>query len=204
MIRMKSYLLMLGLCLGATFTFAQKNSLGPFAGINSSWVSNSKGDGGDVRNKIGLNAGLKYTYSDYVHFGLGADLYFSQEGVIIKNAGVDYKTTLNYVRLPLKVYYFFGQLENPFRPKVYLGPSFGFLAKATSKVGDADKVDVSDFFENFDLGLQVGTGFNYKYAPRSWFTFDLNYNHGFTKINMIGDDRHNRSVGVTMGLAWGF
>lgn len=205
MIRMKSYLLIVALCLSATFTFAQKNSIGPFAGINSSWVSDLAGDGDEMRNKIGLNAGLKYTYSNFVRFGLGADLYLSQEGAILKNAGEDTKTNLTYIRLPLKVYYFFNDLENPFRPKIYAGPSLGFLTNATVKVGDRDAVDIDEtLLENFDLGLQVGTGFNYKFAPRSWFTFDLNYNHGLTKIFTIGDNRFNRSVGVTMGLAWGF
>ena len=202
---MKRYLLIAGLCLGATFTFAQKNSIGPFVGINSSWISDYGGDGGDVRNLIGLNAGLKYTYSNYVRFGLGADLAFSQEGVIVKNGGISTKTTLNYVRIPLKVYYFFNNLENPFRPKVYLGPSLGFMTKAKVKSAGVT-TDVTDFIQNFDLGIQVGTGFNYKFAPRSWFTFDLNYTHGLSNIVKAESttSHYNRSVGVTMGLAWGF
>ncbi|MEO6757978.1 MAG: porin family protein, partial [Saprospiraceae bacterium] len=157
----------------------------------------------DVRNKIGLNAGILYTYSNYVHFGFGAGLGFSGEGVIVKSRGVDTKTSLNYVRVPLRLYYFLNHLENPFRPKIYVGPSFGFLTKATVKT-DGLSTDASDFIENFDLGLQVGTGFNYKFAPRSWFTFDLNYTHGLTTLVKVGDNRFNRNVGVTMGLAWGF
>ena len=201
---MKNYLFILGLCLVATTsTFAQKNSLGPFAGINSSWISHSNVEGGDVRNLIGLNVGLNYTYSNFVRFGLGAGLGFSQEGVIVKNRGVDTKTTLSYIRVPLKVIYFFNDLENPFRPKLYVGPSFGFLTKGKVKTGGVS-TDATDFLEKFDLGLLVGTGFNYKFSPGKWFTFDLNYAHGLTPINKVGDNRFNHAVGVTMGLAFGF
>lgn len=199
---MKNYLLLLVLCLSLTGAFAQNSSIGPYAGINSSWLSDYSSTG-DVRNKIGLNAGIFYTYSKYVHFGLGAGLGFSGEGVIVKNRGVDTKTNLNYVRVPLRLLYFLNHLENPFRPKIYVGPSLGFLTKATVK-SDGISTDAKDFLNNIDLGLQVGTGFNYKFAERSWFTVDLNYTHGLTKLVKLGDNHFNRNVGVTMGLAWGF
>ena len=200
---MKSYLIVLGLTLVTSLAFAQNSSIGPSVGINSAWISDSDGEGGDVRNLIGLNAGLNYLYSKYVHFGLGAGVGFSREGVIVKSRGVDTKATLDYIRVPLKIHYFFNHLEDAFRPKVYVGPSLGFLLGGKVKTGDVS-VDVKDFRESFDAGLLVGTGFNYKFASRSWFTFDLNYTHGLISINKTGTDQFNRNVGVTMGLAYGF
>lgn len=197
---MKSYLIILSLFLSATFTFAQNSSLGPSIGINSSWLSNQDGD---IRNPIGLNIGLNYTYSNFVKWGFGTGVNLSQEGVIVKRAGADYKTKLNYIRIPLKAYHFFGDLEDSFRPKVYVGPSFGFLIGG--KVENSDiKVDAKDLYEGFDAGLLVGTGFNFKFADRTWFNFDLNYTHGLINAAKLGKETFNRNVGVTMGVAWGF
>lgn len=197
---MKKYLLILGLSLSATLAFSQNSSLGPNIGINSSWLSDQEGD---IRNPIGLNIGLNYVYSNYEKWGFGTGLNFSQEGVIVKRAGTDYKTQLNYLRIPLKAYHFFGDLEDAFRPKIYVGPSFGFLLGGKAEVGDI-KVDSKDNFEGFDVGAMIGTGFNFKFAERTWFNFDLAYTHGLINASKLGNETLNRNVGVTMGVAWGF
>lgn len=200
---MKSYLIVLTLTLVSTFAFAQNSSLGPSIGINSAWISDSDVEGGDVRNLIGLNAGIQYVYSNYEKWGFGTGVAFSREGVIVKNRGVDSKVVLDYIRVPVKIYHFFGSLENSFRPKVYAGPSLGFLINSKLKTGDAT-IDLDGAREKFDAGVLLGTGFNYKYASRSWFTFDLNYTHGLININKVGTEQFNRNVGVTMGMAFGF
>ena len=197
---MKNYLFIMGLFLGANFTFAQNSSIGPTVGINSSWLSDQEGD---IRNPIGLNIGLNYTYSNYEKWGFGTGVNFSQEGVIVKRSGTDYKTKLNYIRIPLKAYHFFGDLEDSFRPKVYAGPSFGFLIGGDVESSDLT-IDAKDIYEGFDAGLLIGTGFNFKFAERTWFNFDLNYTHGVINAAKLGNETFNRNVGVTMGVAWGF
>ncbi len=198
---MKSCLFILGLSLSATLVFAQNSSIGPNIGINSSWLSDQDGD---ITNPIGLNIGLNYTYSNYVKWGFSTGVNFSQEGVIVKRAGTDFKTRLNYIRVPLKGIYFFNDLEDSFRPKVYLGPSIGFLMSGDIETSDVD-LDAKDYFNGFDVGLLVGTGFNFKFAERTWFNFDLNYTHGLSNVAKVGtNETFNRNVGVTMGVAWGF
>ena len=180
----------------------QEFSLGPTVGINNSWIDNVPGD---IHAQIGFNAGLTLVYSTEEHWGVGMDLKYSGEGVQTKLRGITAHSHLNYVRIPVKILYFFNSFGNDFRPKVYLGPSFGLLAGGKTEqfleVGTV-KVDSKDVYEDFDLGLVFGTGFNYRIAPRTWLNVDLAYNHGFTDIAKFGEG-YNRNVNMNIGIAWG-
>src|SRR5690349_14344362 len=115
----------------STMVFAQEssNSIGPTVGYNHTWTS---GDGTSA--KPGFNAGIVYTNSFMEHWGAGLELKYSMEGAKID--GTDANGNLAYLRLPLRLKYFFGDYGNAFRPKVYLGPSLGFLLSAKSTIGD--------------------------------------------------------------------
>ena len=117
--------------------------------------------------------------------------------------GLKAKTTLHYVRIPLRLDYFFGTIEDDFRPKIYAGPSVGFLVKADSKFSIL-KTDVTNEYEPFDLGLSLGTGFNYRIAPSTWLNVDITYTHGMRSIAKNGSDLKNRGMGVAAGIAFGF
>jgi hypothetical protein len=187
---------------GISIASTQEFSLGPTLGVNNSWIEDAPGD---TKSLIGLNAGLTMVYSTEEHWGVGLDLKFSGEGMKTELRGETANTRLNYVRIPVKIIYFFNEFGNDFRPKIYLGPSLGILTGGETEVflpvGTA-KFDSKDLFEETDLGLTFGTGFNYRIAPGTWLNVDLAYGHGFTDIAKNGE-AYNRTLSLNVGVAWG-
>lgn len=200
---MKNLIFTLAIVLCCTsLAHTQEFSLGPTVGINNAWIDKVPGDND---GQIGLNAGLTLVYSTEEHWGVGADIKYSGEGVQTKLRGVTAHSHVNYVRIPLKIIYFFNNFGNDFRPKIYLGPSFGLLAGGkTTQFLDAGtiEVDSKDLYEDFDLGLTFGTGFNYRISPGAWLNLDLAYGHGITDIAKFGEG-YNRNVSLNVGVAWG-
>lgn len=182
---------------------AQVNSLGPTAGFNYAWMSDRAGSTG----RPAWNAGLTYTYSIFQKVGIGVDAKYSVEGMKLEQNNVKYLTDLRYIRLPFKVIYFFNELPDNFRPKLYVGPTLGFLIGGkTDAVTETGKVtvDSKDLIENFDFGATVGAGFNYRLAEMTWLNFDVAYTHGFVDVVKSGAKSSNRNVNVNLGVAWGF
>ncbi len=186
----------------ATMVSAQeesRHSIGPTVGYNHSWVS---GEPDGTSAKPGFNVGLIYNYSLKEHWGLGAGLLYSVEGYHID--GTDTDANIAYVRIPLRLQYFFGEWGQAFRPKLYAGPSLAFLAGAKTKQG-SNTIDFKDQVEGFDVGLLVGLGFNYRLKDRMWLNLDLGYTHGFLDLNKIElFENNNRLINANVGLAFGF
>lgn len=170
-----------------------KFSLGPAAGLGHSWVSGYN----NKQFKLAANAGLSLVFSASEHFGIGLDAKYSFEGV--KTSEPNNAIDLNYFRLPLKAIYFFNNYGNKLRPKIYLGPSFGFLSSAK-----ANDVDVKNAFNSSDVGLTAGAGFNYRLVKNTWFNADLNYLHGFSNIlKNSAVKAHNGNIGINVGVNFG-
>ncbi len=190
------------LLCGISIANSQEFSLGPTLGVNNSWMDDVPGD---TEGLIGLNGGLTLVYSTEEHWGVGLDLKFSGEGMRTKLRGETGNTRLNYVRVPVKIIYFFNEFGNDFRPKIYLGPSLGILVGGETEVilpvGTA-KFDSKDLFEDADFGLTFGTGFNYRISPGAWLNVDLAYGHGISDIAKNGE-AYNRNLSLNVGVAWG-
>lgn len=200
---MKKFLLLLVISSGL-FVNAKaqsKFSIGPNAGVGMSWISND----GDAKAKLAGNVGLSTVYSATEHFGLGLDLKYSFEGVKSKtdNSSLD----MNYVRIPLKAIYFFNGYGDKLRPKIAIGPSFGFLTSAKAKDGSGPSVDVKEIFNSFDLGVTAAAGLNYKLVSNTWLNLDVSYLHGISDIiknNTSGSDAsHNRNIQLNVGVNFG-
>ncbi|HET8573931.1 MAG TPA: porin family protein [Edaphocola sp.] len=180
-------------------------SLGPVAGFGHSGVSN-----GDLDHTMNVKSGfhpsfsvgLGLIYAKGPHWGFGGELLYAQEGYqknfSDKNvSGLSFDETNNagYIRLPLRVYYFFGQYRQKVRPKVYAGPSLGFnVGNKVKREADnglmqmiADNAPVADF-NAFDLGLQAGAGVNITLGKAIWLNLDLNYYQGF--LDAVKDPEH--------------
>lgn len=195
-------LVLFGAALGVQ---AQVNSLGPTAGFNYAWLSEP--DNADARPSF--NVGLTYNYSIFESAGIGIKARYSQEGAKTKIGNRTFTSALNYIRVPLEFYYYFGQLEDDFRPKIFAGPSLAFLigGKTDVAIGETTaEVDSKDLYEPFDFGLQAGAGFNYRLAEMTWLNFDVAYTHGFMNVlgQNSGSDAKNRLVNVNLGVAFGF
>ena len=111
--------------------------------------------------------------------------------------------------MPLKFQYFFGELGDNFRPKIFAGPSFAFLIGGKSEIRAGETtttIDSKDVFEGFDVGLLGGLGFNYRLAERTWLNFDVAYTHGMLDVagSKSNSDAKNRLVNVNVGVAFGF
>ncbi len=200
---MKNLLLLFAFVLGiTTLAHAQEFSLGPVVGVNYASITNAPND---ARGLVGLNAGLALVYSTEEHWGIGLDLKYSGEGMVVEQRGITAKTQLNYVRVPLKFIYFFNKFGDDFRPKIYVGPSFGLLAggktERFTEIGTF-KTNSTDLYEKFDVGALFGTGFNYRIAPGAWLNVDVAYAHGLSDVSKTGK-AYNRNLLASIGVAWG-
>ncbi|MEI9810142.1 MAG: porin family protein [Bacteroidota bacterium] len=146
--------------------------------------------------------------------GISADLKFSSEGGTLQSdeGGDEYKYTYrgNYIRLPLQGIYFFGELGDKVRPKVSLGPSFGFLVGGKSKLEvngtKTDEADSKDAFTRFDIGLNAAAGANFRIGTNKWLNTDITYYHGFSNVFEDAGEKNkkvrNRGLGINIGITF--
>jgi hypothetical protein len=194
---MKKILLSLGLTVAVfgTVQAQQFISLGPVIGFGHSGATNGDADNAlAIKSKFNpsFNAGIGLIYAKHAHWGFGGEVLYSQEGFkkqISNNIlDLDLTQTVGYIRVPLRVYYFFGKYQQTVRPKVYLGPSFGFKIADDFKYEGNNEVtnimlavfdsDQPLEYNSFDLGIQAGVGVNITLAKAMWLNVDLNYYQG--------------------------
>ena len=179
--------------------YSQMNiSVGPNAGFGHTWMSGS----GDNRYQPAGNFGVALVYSHNNHVGLGVDLKYSIEGDKKEFANVDVTNRLNYIRIPVKGIYFFRDYGASFRPKISLGPSFGFLVGGKQEAGSLE-TDAKDIYKSFDVGLLGSAGFHYNLVTNTWLHFDVSYYHGLADVSEAGETNKNRNIGVNLGVAFG-
>ncbi len=182
----------------------QNLSMGISGGFGHSWTN---ADGGNKRFHATYNIGGKMVYSFDSRWGVSADLRYSSEGATV-GADTDNKLVVraNYIRLPLQGIYFFGQLGDRVRPKVSLGPSFGFLVggKIKSYEGGQKTTEAktSDFVESFDLGATVAGGLNFRLAPGTWLNAELAYYLGLLNVSKTAGDAKNRNLALNVGITF--
>ncbi len=201
---MKKYLLgiIVCICFSQTTSAQSRFSLGPNAGFGGAWIDNFK----DNKYKPAGNFGVSLIYSTESSFGIGADLKYSFEGgerhFQTTIPGTTLTTVediaLDYIRIPVKAMWFFGNYGNRVRPKVSVGPSFGFLVggktdiTTTTSTGAAvyqKKLDSEDDWDKFDIGVTASAGLNYRLVKNIWFNADLAYLHGLRDARE--DDKKN-------------
>lgn len=183
---------------------AQTFSIGPTGGFGHSWISNTSGDG---KFNPAWNAGVSFIYSTKSNFGIGADVKYSAEGNKSTTGDITSTINANYVRVPVKLIYFFGKQGDAIRPKIAAGPSVGFLtdaAQTTSVEGVKVETDIKNDLHNFDFGVTAAAGLNFRLAPRTWLNTDLAFYQGLSDITKNnGSTQHNANVGVNVGLLLG-
>ena len=182
------------------FSFGQNGedrwSIGPRAGVNFSNVTNVD----DSESITGGVFGVSTTYSINENTGLTLDLLYSVEGY--QAPFNEYR--LRYLNVPLYFDYFFGELGQRFRPKVYVGVAPSFYLSGT--VNDLD--DNSDVFNSVLMSATGGLGFNYRVGSRIWLNTDLRSFIGLTDIRdesfATGDQVAMRNIQLTLALCYGF
>ena len=190
-------LLLIFTCWTASFAQTQDRwSIGPRAGINFSNVNNIA----ESESVTGLVLGLTTTYSLNENSGLTLDLLYSSEGY---QAHFE-EYHLRYLQIPFYYNYFFGDLGDRLRPKIYVG-----IAPAFWLGGTLNELDVNDeYYNKFMVSGTGGLGFNYRVGNRIWLNTDLRSFIGLSDIrakNFIESESINpRTVQLSLGLAYGF
>ena len=195
-------------------SYSQSNSLGINAGFGKSAIKNFDKYYGLTNTEFMPhgNVGLSYIHSTHTNFGFGADVKYSWEGAKGENKTLDREQTLSlqYIRIPVKLMYFFGKYGERVRPKIYAGPSMGFLVAAEEETeinNNSIERDVKNDFNGFDIGIVGGAGINYRLVKNTWFTADLNYYNSFRDIrneNSGGTPRlSNNTLALNVGVNWG-
>jgi outer membrane protein W len=197
----KSLLILFAVCLGwlsfSSQAVAQDRfSLGPRFGLNFGNVT-----GVDESSAAsGLVAGLTSTYSINENTGISVDLLYSEHGW---EEPISSEYDLRYLDIPIYFNYFFGELGNRFRPKVYVGIVPQLLLNAEVDDTEIEK----EFLNSFLLSLGGGLGFNYRVGERIWLNTDLRSYIGLSDIRdgdvLEGDDVKLRTVQFSLGLAYG-
>ncbi|MBK7872628.1 MAG: outer membrane beta-barrel protein [Saprospiraceae bacterium] len=131
---------------------------------------------------------------------------YSQEGSQYDINATTVKTDLDYIRLLLAYNVFFGDLGDRLRPKLYIGPTLGFLIDADTEVRNQE-TDIMDNYKNLDIGLAAGLGFNYRIGSQQWLNFDARFQPGLTDIvenKPSGTDAiRNQAIQLSIGVAFG-
>lgn len=191
------------LCLLIVLAFLQsagaqeKFSMGPRVGVNFASVGGDNVLDAEANTRLVL--GLTSTYSINEKAGIGIDLLYSGEG---SERGDELENlAMNYLRIPIMFQYFFRDIEDDFRPKIYAGVAPGFLL--TAEVGEQD---VKDSYNSFDLGGTAGLGFHYRLSPRGvWLNTDLRYMRGLSNLldNNGATELFNKQWQASVGVAFG-
>lgn len=131
----------------------------------------------------GVTAGLCLRYTEENHFGLVAELNFTQRGWAEKftpESGLRYSRHLSYVQLPVMTQIFFGNEE--WRYFINLGPEIGLMIadKISSNFNYKDLSQVPAFPANHrsnQLDMRVGRKFDYGIAGGMGVEMRLNKKH---------------------------
>jgi len=177
---------------------AQNLSFGPVVGVNFASIS----DVPNAQVKAGLAAGLFLNYSVNEKFGLGIKGLFSQMGTKVENSPAE--VNLNYLQIPLSGIYYFGNVGDSFRPKIFLGPYLGLLLSGNDQNGNEILgSDGKGLYKKADVGGQIGVGFNYSLKNSSWLNFDAGYGASFVNITDHSTLNHrNRAFFVSLGYSF--
>jgi hypothetical protein len=157
---------------GHSFMYPYKNTT-----YNSSWA-------------IGLTTMYAFTEK----MALGVDALYSEEGATFKSGDLKVASKLDYLRVPVKFYYTMGDNESNFRPRLFAGPTIGFIMEG-SEPG----------YSSTDFGVNVGAGFQYRLTRGLWLTTDADYYHGFADIYKANTESdRNGNIRLDIGIMVGF
>ena len=185
-----------------SFMFAGEMGLSAYGGLglaNISWEADTP-DGVTHGMKPGLNIGVQYNKLP-VLIGVG----MSMRGSVMSMDGVDDKTTtsMNYLDISVLYPYVVGP------GNVFAGLDIGINLSASSKMGDADAVDMKEV-DNAINGLDYGLLVGYTYPINETMGVSAGYYLGLADWSGDGGasedisaDKHNGLL-VNVGYALPF
>lgn len=202
------------LLLFATASAQQRFSAGPRVGLTYSTFA---GDAQNFSFKPGISAGAFLMYSSLNHFGISADVLYSQRGAKYERTFTPqfgnptqetFKQRIDYLEIPVALRYFL-TLTGNFRPNIYFGPALGFKLNAQrgqGRIGDrvTSGFTNTDQFRPIDLGVLAGLQLNWPgLGTAQRFLVDIRYTYGLADITIDNNARINNSA-FTVSLGYGF
>jgi hypothetical protein len=164
--------------------------IGVVGGVNLANV------GGDNSSSNAMKIG--YHFGGVVELGIGDHLVLAP-GILYSLKGYqdkdnsDLKLNLTYLEIPINVKY---KLESGLN--FFAGPYAGFIMSAKATDGTTD-IDVKDFVESTDFGLNVGLG----YDLESGLGFSAQYGLGLMDINkdVSGATNTDSNTNAVIGIS---
>ncbi len=181
---------------------ANNLSIGPIVGVNFSTLRGND----DSKFKTGFSGGIFANYSILDNFGITAQLLYSTQGAKSKSLS-DLTTKVNYIQVPVLLLFYFNKPGSAFRPKLIVGPQFGFLTSAKTTNGSVT-VDTKEYYTTSDISGTIGLGFNYSIGKGIWLNMDVRYAHGFENIAkplpLISPVANNSVISIMAGVSFAF
>jgi hypothetical protein len=198
-------------CLSVTYA-QQRFSVGPRVGLN---LSNYWGNADNMSFTPGLSAGAFLMYSSLNHFGISADVLYSQRGTSYNDSRLKFIQRVNYLEIPVLARYFL-TLSGNFRPNIFIGPSLGIKMNAKRIKGDylqgtgpVINGDNTNDFKDLDLGAAGGFQLNWGTGNRQHFLIDARYTLGLSNVqnnlpNLWGTRNSLQNSTFTLALGYSF
>jgi hypothetical protein len=218
---MKRHFLLFASMVIASFSFAQKTSIGIKAGVTSATM---KGEAVSsvknlieytkgaitTENRTGLFGGINVNIPISEQVSIEPGLYYAQKGYALKgalnmkgmeiiNANARAQLNSHYIDLPVVVKGNFGGLQ------VFAGPQVSYLAKADLRTSAGilgfnvlnKTMDATEQLNKWDAGITGGLGYQFK----NGFNLTASYDHGLSKTDANQNfDAYNRAFKVGAGF----
>jgi len=206
----------------ALSAFSQNHYLGVKAGFGLTNVSEPNIFAEEVKMQAAFMGGLSYEYLIKKHLLLGADLMYRQNGYsykisitnsegMVEGTGRLHNHT-NYVSLPLKAGYLFGDRFSGF---VNVGLVPAIILDAYYKLSDPNhvvnnpedirKISYKEYTNNFELSGLLEIGGNYRINNNFLLSTTLITQYGFTEVlktTTFNVDMRNDGAYIVFGLKY--
>lgn len=179
------------------FTNAQEMKLGVKAGGGFTTIVGGELSGG---SQFGYHVGALAEFTLSEKFALQPELLFSKKGASFTFFGIDQKTNLTYVDIPIMAKFYVMEGLS-----IEAGPQIGFLMSAKSKY-DGETIDIKDDLKSLDYGLNIGAG----YKLDNGLMFQARYCIGLADISKDvdtteGDPNYNeKNAGFQISVGFQF
>lgn len=199
---MKKLFLVVAVVLVAAISANSQVKFGPKVGLNFSTMSMKMGgESAETKMLVGYSLGVTFKADLGTNLFLQPSILYSSKGSKY-DANDDFKITANYVELPVN----FGYKLNLGGSNVLLlaGPYFAYGVGGTAKLGN-EEADIewgsdeeSDDFKPFDMGLNIGAGFEVNN-----FQIAAQYGFGLTNIS-VGSGTTTKNGVLSLSVAYLF
>jgi len=151
----------------------------------------------------GYYGGIAVAYISEKHFGLQAELNYSQRGWSEQSGSDNMQRRINYFELPIMTHVYFG---NHFRWMINLGPKIGYYlseSKSTNMASPPTEYTLA-IANKLDYGICAGSGFEVNTGAMSYvlearYSYSLSDIFPNTKSDTFGSSG-NQFLSVTLGV----